>query len=293
MTDSALLSRLANIQGIMFDIDGCLVISDGPAGQDGRLLAGAAEAIEQAKASGRKYCVFTNGTAQRPAEIAAHLRELGINVPDELVLTPAVVAAEVIAATYGHEPVAVFAAEGMIADFRERGIAVVNPADYGNGAESGARAVVIGWDTQFGKDKIQFAAEAIAAGAELYCTSYSPMFASKDRLNVGVSGFITSGLQFVTGIERFEILGKPSPHAMTVISRLLDVPAEQILVIGDDIGLESAMARRTGALAGLVTTGTSSAVDAANCPVDIAPELVVESMTELVNLFAEADAVRV
>ena len=288
--DRATLERLAAVRGIMFDIDGCLVISDGPAGQDGNVLPGAAEAIELARASGRKYCVFTNGTAQRPGEIAHHLRELGIDVPDELVLTPAIVAAEVVKARFGDAPVLVFGAPGMLLDFAERGVNVIDIETVRHGAETGAKAVVVGWDTDFGKAKIQLAAEAIIAGAELFCTSNAKAFASADRLNVGVSGFITAGLQFVTGIEQFEVLGKPSAHAMRIISELIDVPIEQILVIGDDIRLEAAMAIETGALAGLVTTGTSSAADAAAAPAELRPELVVDSLTELNELFREADA---
>jgi ribonucleotide monophosphatase NagD (HAD superfamily) len=214
---------------------------------------------------------------------------MGFNIPDELVFTPAVVAAEVMKEKYGDQPILVFAAEGMLDDFRERGVNVVDVPAAIEGAEHGAVAVVIGWDTNFGKDKIQLAAEAIRDGAELYCTSYAPMFASADRLNVGVSGFITSGLLFVTGKKDFEILGKPSQHSMNVVSRVLDTPQENILVIGDDIKLESTMARNAGALAGLVLTGTSSRADAELADPAVQPELIVESMTELLELFTQAD----
>ena len=190
---------------------------------------------------------------------------------------------------YGDQPVLVFAAEGMLEDFRERGVNVVDTKAALAGGKHGAVAVVIGWDTNFGKDKIQLAAEAIRDGAELYTTSYAPMFASADRLNVGVSGFITSGLMFVTGKKDFEILGKPSQHSMNVVSRVLGTPKEEILVIGDDIKLESTMARNGGALAGLVLTGTSSREDAENADPSVQPELIVESMTELNELFAQAD----
>lgn len=288
--DATLQQRLKNVQGIMFDIDGCLVISDGPSGAGGTVLEGAIEAIEFAKSSGRKYCVFTNGTAQRPKDIAHHLREMGFEIPDELVYTPAIVAAEVMKEKYGDQPVLVFAAEGMLEDFRERGVNLVDVDAAIAGAKHGAKAVVIGWDTNFGKDKIQLAAEAIRDGAELFCTSYAPMFASADRLNVGVSGFITSGLLFVTGLDHFEILGKPSQHSMHVVGRVLETPADQILVVGDDIRLESAMARKAGAVATLVTTGTSSRVDAQNADADVAPELVIDSMLELITAFEAADA---
>lgn len=290
MTNTALLQRLKNVRGIMFDIDGCLVISDGPSGQGGTVLPGAIEAVELAKATGRNYCVFTNGTAQRPSEIAEHLRHMGFNIPNELVYTPAIVAAEVMKEKYGDEPILVFAAGGMFEDFKERGVNVVDVDAAIAGAPHGAKAVVIGWDTNFGKDKIQLAAEAIRDGAELYCTSYAPMFASQDRLNVGVSGFITSGLVFVTGKEDFEVLGKPSQHSMDVVSRALNTPQDQILVIGDDIKLESAMARKAGAVAGLVLTGTSKQADVDAAAEEIKPELIVNTMAELVALFEEADA---
>jgi HAD superfamily hydrolase (TIGR01450 family) len=290
MASREILERIARTNGVMFDIDGCLVISDGPSGQDGRILDGAREAIELIKASGRKYCVYTNGTAQTPAAIAAHLRSMGIDIPDELVLTPAVVAAEVIKETYGDAPIMMFGGPGMRHDFEKRNINLVDIDAAIAGSKPEVAAVVIGWDTQFGKDKIQIAAEAILSGARLYCASYSPAFASKDRLNVGVSGFITSGLLFVTQTSEFEILGKPSQHSMNVISRLLDTPIEQILVIGDDLFLESSMARKAGAFAGIVLTGTSKQADVDAASADVAPELVVNTMTEFVELFTKADA---
>ena len=289
MTNKELLHRLKATKGIMFDIDGCLVISDGPSGAGGKVLEGAIESIKLAQDTGRAYCVFTNGTAQRPKEIAHHLREMGFNIPDELVFTPAVVAAQVMKEKYGDQPILVFAAGGMIEDFRERGVNVVDLDSALAGGKHNAVAIVIGWDTNFGKDKIQLAAEAIRDGAELYCTSYAPMFASADRLNVGVSGFITSGLMFVTGKTDFEVLGKQSQHSMNVISDVLGVPKENILVIGDDINLEASMARKAGSLAGLVLTGTSSREDAENADPAVQPELIVESMTELNELFAQAD----
>ncbi len=290
MTSPQLLERIAKTNGVMFDIDGCLVISDGPAGQDGRVLDGAIEAIEYMKASGRKYCVYTNGTAQKPSDIAHHLRDMGINVPDELVLTPAVVAAEVIKDVYGDRPIMLFGGEGMTHDFIKRGVNLVDLNAAIAGSKPDVAAVVVGWDTEFGKNKIQIAAEAILAGAALYCTSFSPAFASKDRLNVGVSGFITAGLLFVTETTEFEILGKPSEHSMNIVSRVLGTPIDEILVIGDDLNLESSMARKSGAVAGLVTTGTSSAEDARTCAPEAKPDLVVDSMLEFVDTFAQADA---
>ena len=288
MTNPELLARLSRVRGIMFDIDGCLVLSDGPSGLGGRALPGAKEAIDQARATDRTVCVFTNGSAQKPTEIALLLRNLGLNVHDDEVLTPAVVAAEVMQERYGNKPLIVFGGEGILHDFHKRGLNVVDLESAYAGNPTNAAAIVVGWDVDFGRAKLQVAAEAIVAGAELYCTSDAPMFASHDRLNVGVSGFIVTGLAHVTG-KPYRVLGKPSVEAMQVVSRVLQAHPEEILVIGDDINLESAMARHTGAIAGLVLTGTSTVAKLTQAKADIAPELVINSMTELVELFDEAD----
>lgn len=291
MHPEALLHRLGTIDGIMFDIDGCLVISDGPSGQGGHLLAGAAAILDQTRASGRRLCVFTNGTAQTSRQIAAHLRSLGLDLADHEVLTPAVVAARVVKDLYGDAPVLVFGGEGMLEDFRAQGITLVDADTSTSGAASGAVAVVIGWDPEFTRAKLQFSAEAILAGAVLYCTSDAPAFASNDRLNVGVSGFISAGLSHVTGAP-WTVLGKPSPFALETVCQTLGTSPEHTLVIGDDIYLESVMARRGGAMAGIVLTGTATRAQLADTPPEDAPDLVIESLTELGALLQASDALR-
>jgi len=282
-------SRLAGVRGVMFDIDGCLVISDGPSGHGGSVLAGASEAIDLVRASGRSLVAFTNGSMQTSAQIAASLRSMGLDVQDGEVLTPAVVAAETMQDLYQDRPLLVFGGNGVLDDFERRGLNLVDIDQALSGAPTHAAAVVIGWDTEFGKDKIQVAAEAILAGAKLYCTSDAPSFASRDRLNVGVSGFIAVGLSHVTG-QSYRVLGKPSEESINVLSRRLHVKPSEMLIIGDDLSLECEMARRAGALGCLVTTGTHSALDAAAAPLEQRPDFVVDSLTELVELFDLASA---
>lgn len=288
---SPILPRLAAVDGVMFDVDGCLVISDGPAGQGGTALPGAAELIDQVRASGRAVCVFTNGTAQAPAVIAAHLRGLGLDVADSEVLTPSVAAARALRDRYGDQPVLAYGGDGVIPVLRAHGVNVIDPAEHASGAATGAAAILVGWDTEFTKPKLQFAAEAILAGAALYCTSDAPAFASRDRLNVGVSGFIVAGLSHVTG-QPWTVLGKPSPFALETVCWALGTTPERTLVLGDDVYLESGMARRGGAVAGIVLTGITTPEKLADTPASDMPDVVVASMTELAALLADADELR-
>lgn len=288
MNRNELLDRLAQVQGVMFDIDGCLVISDGPSGHGGRALAGARRAIDLVRRTDRSLAVFTNGSMQTPRRIAETLRSLDLDVRDDEVLTPAVVAAETMQILYPDQPLLVFGGHGVQDDFLTRGLDLVD-IDHALAAGEPVRAaaVVIGWDVEFGRDKIQLAAEAVLAGAQIYCTSDARSFASEHRLNVGVSGFIAAGLSHVTQ-RPYTVLGKPSPEALGVLTRHLQVSPDHLLIIGDDLTLECAMARRGGALGALVTTGTHSAADAAVAPPDERPDFVVDTMDELVDLFDAA-----
>lgn len=287
MNRSELRARLADVRGVMFDIDGCLVLSDGPSGHGGTTLPGARDAIELVRSTGRSMAVFTNGSMQTPAQIGASLRSHGLDVRDDEVLTPAVVAAETMQSLYQDRPLLVFGGNGVQHDFERRGLNLVDHERAIAGEPTNAAAVVIGWDTAFGKDKIQAAAEAVLAGAEIYCTSDAPSFASTHRLNVGVSGFIAAGLSHVTG-RPYRVLGKPSQESIAVLADRLRVPPSQMLIIGDDLTLECRMARTAGALGALVTTGTHSTADAAATTEEQKPDFVVDSLSDLVELLSLA-----
>jgi len=280
--------RLAAVRGIMFDVDGCLVLSDAPSGQGGAAIRGAEAFIEQMRESGRRLCAFTNGTAQHPHDIAAHLRHLGIDIADEEMLTPAVSAARHLVRVYGDAPILAYGGDGVIPVLKDRGVNVIEPADHATGGASGVAAVVVGWDPDFTKSKLQFAAEAILGGAELYCTSDAKAFASQERLNVGVSGFIAAGLSHVTG-RAWTVLGKPSAYAFDTVLETLGTTPQQTLVLGDDLYLDAGMALAGGALAGLVLTGLTDRATVEDAGPDETPDLVLESLAELGILVARAD----
>ncbi|MGY1602264.1 HAD-IIA family hydrolase [Geodermatophilus sp. SYSU D00815] len=284
--DTRLAERLAAVRGVLFDVDGCLVLSDSPGGHGGEPLPGAAEALAQVRAAGRSLVVFTNASSQVPAQLAASLRGLGLAVADEEVLTPSVVAAEVVRERFGSQPVLAFGGPGLLDVLTAGGVTLVapdRPAD--------AVAVVVGWDTNFTRDRLQAAADALWSGADLLVCSDARRFASRTRPMAGVGGFIAQGLSYVTQ-RGYEVLGKPSPIAMAVAARRLGVPAEEVLVAGDDLTLEARMARAAGAVAVLVTTGMHGPADVAGAPPEDRPDLVVDGLPQLMRLWRAADEAR-
>ncbi|WFP15922.1 HAD-IIA family hydrolase [Citricoccus muralis] len=278
-----LADRISRAHGVMFDIDGCLLLADQPGGYGGTLLPGAAQALKAVGATRRRFVCFTNGSFQTPSAIAGTLRELGLEVTDEQVMTPAVVAAETIARRYPGGRVLAFGGPGVIETFTTHGVELVAVEEAIAGRAGDVAAVVIGWDTEFGRSKIVAAAEAVLAGATLYATSDAPTFASHHRLNVGVSGFIAAGLSHVTG-HPYRVLGKPSAEAFEAICARTGATAEELLIVGDDLQLETSMAVRHGATAVLMTTGTHSRQEAEHANPERRPDLILDSLDELAHL---------
>jgi HAD superfamily hydrolase (TIGR01450 family) len=280
--------RLRLVRGVMFDIDGCLILVDSSQEHAGVALAGAADAIAFVRQQGIPLVVFTNGSMQTPAAIAGMLAELGIDVTADEVLTPAVVAAEIAKDRYPGSPILVFGGPGICDVFEERGIPLIDVDAALRDGPVATPLVVVGWDVTFGREKLLVAAEAVKAGARILVTSDAPTFASSNRMNVGVAGFVAAGLRHVTG-QDYEIAGKPSAAAMAVVARTLDVAPQDVLVVGDDVALESAMAAAAGAASVLVTTGTSSREDVLGLEPEVRPH-VVDSLTELTDLWRAARA---
>jgi HAD superfamily hydrolase (TIGR01450 family) len=284
MTD--LLRRLAAVEGVVFDVDGCLVLSEGPGGAGGRALPGAVDAVDALRRSGRRVVAFTNASNHTPAVVAADLQAVGLPLVAEDVLTPAVVGAEVIRERYGERPVLAFGGPGLVDVLAAGGVNLITSP-----GRHAAAAVVVGWDTGFGQEQLQRAAEALWAGADLFVTSDAGRFASSRGPLAGVAGFIGSGLSHVTG-RRYEVLGKPSAAAMAVAARRLDVAAHRILVAGDDLTLDVRMARDAGAVGVLITTGLHGEPDAAAAPSADRPDAVLSGLPDLIDLWKQADGVR-
>ena len=241
---------LGRAQGVMFDVDGTLILSDRQLGSYQRLPS-AAETLSALRARNIPFVLLTNGSAYPGPEQAEKLRRVGLPVEDAQMLTPNSVAAGVMRQR-GVGKVMVLGTDGVSRALEAEGIATVAPAS-GEGAE----AVYVAWHPECTMDHIHAAAEAVLAGAVFYTASDVPFFATRSGRAFGYSCAISGAIARVTGIEP-EVTGKPSLHALDHIAATLGVSREALAVVGDDPRVETEMARSGGAIGIGVTTGTTS-----------------------------------
>ena len=119
MRDRDPLTRLRNVRGFVFDMDGTLVLGDRH-NHGLRPLPGAVEITGWAAGRGLPFVVFTNGTTRTPALLAATMREIGFGLPDEAMMTPASSAVRVLGRR-GHRRVMVLGGPGLTEPLRDGG----------------------------------------------------------------------------------------------------------------------------------------------------------------------------
>ncbi len=265
--------RLDDVKGFVLDVDGTLVHRDG---EDVHVLPGAREVLERIRASGRPLALFTNGSHIPPAGFAAGLREAGLEVADDELLTP-LSSVRVYLRAHRGATLLLFGTEAAREYLAASGIGVAD----GDGREQ-ADAVLVAHTDVVDFGALERAARAILGGAPLLTGSYVPAYAGANGPIFSRGAMLTAALAKVTG-RRPVVVGKPSRAAVRTIVERLGFPAAELAVIGDDLALDIALGRLGGSRTILVRSGISASVEVEQVPERRRPDAVVDSVADLLD----------
>jgi NagD protein len=263
--------NLDDVRGFVFDVDGTLVQR---AGAEVRPLPGAAAVLDAIRASGRPFTLFTNGSHMPPAGFARELREAGLAVDDEQVLTPLCSVQTYLAGTSGRS-VLVFATDSARRYLEEIGVALVD-GDDGERID----VVFVAHPKEIGFERLELAARAVISGARLLTGSYVAAYAGANGPILSRGAMVTAAIAKASG-KRPTIVGKPSRAAVNAIRERLALRTQDIAVIGDDLFLDIALGHRGGSRTVLVRTGISASVDLGRVPERRRPHLAVGGVGDL------------
>ncbi len=257
----------------MLDVDGTLVHR---AGDEVHVQPGAPEVLAAIRSSGRQFVLFTNGSHISPAAFAAGLRDAGLPVADDEMLTP-LSSVQSYLARLGRRPaVVLFGTDAARAYLIEQGVDVVD----GDGAVADAVFVAHGDTVDF--PALERAAHAVLGGARLLTGSYARAYAGANGPILSRGAMLSAALAKATGV-RPVVVGKPSHAALRTIRARLGVASDEIAVIGDDLGMDVALGRLGGSRTILVASGISGAVDPGSLPQGLGPDAVVEGVAQLLD----------
>lgn len=269
---------IGHARGVMFDLDGTLILSNKNLG-DYKVLPGAVMVLETLRKRGIPYLALTNGSAYPSHVQAPRLRSIGLPIPDENLFTPNSVAAHVFRER-GVKLVMVLGIQGVADALNGDGIDTCFPGEPG--AEE-ADAVYVAWHPECGMPDIHAACDAVLNGAHFFTASDVPFFASQQGRSFGYSCAISGAIARVTGKEP-EVTGKPSLHAMRFVAAQLGIAMDEVAVIGDDPRVETEMARLCGAIGIGVTTGTTSFEEWVATPRETRPHRVIDRIDAIIDM---------
>ncbi len=255
-------SLLSRYDALLLDLDGTVY-------RGGGAVPGAAEAIEGAHRAGVGVRFVTNNATRRPADVAAHLNQLGIPAKDDEVTTSAQAGAGMLVdrVAPGSE-VLVLGTDALFTEVTDRGFTPVDKAG------PDVRAVVQGLSQEIGWRELAEATVAILAGALWVATNADATLPTERGLVPG-NGALVAAVRAATGAEPL-VAGKPERPLMADAIRASG--ASHPLAVGDRLDTDVAGGVTVGIDSLLVLTGVSSAADVLAATPDRRPTYVAADL---------------
>ena len=254
------------------EFDGLLVDLDGVVWIGRELVPGAVEALQELLAAGKEIVFVTNNSVKQPAAYAGYLREAGIEVADDRVLTGGAATARLAAERVGSGGTAyVIGAPGFKETVAAAGLELLD----GEAAHS-ADAVVVSGHREFDYSELLTATRALQAGAALFGTSRDPTLPMPDGPWPG-TGATLAAIETASGV-RAETAGKPEPHLFEQ-ARALMPDAARVAMVGDRIASDIEGGRRAGLATILVLSGDTTREDAEAA--EHPPDHIIDDLTGL------------
>lgn len=267
------MSRLAHFRDIdafFLDLDGCVYFGD-------RIAEGAVAFLKRVRGAGKALYFLTNNSTHSSESVAERLRDMGITVEAEHVLTATDYVGTYILERWGRVRLKAVGSAGLENALAAAGHRVL-PLD----AKQNADIVVIGRDTDFTYRKLAAAAEEVRRGARLIAANPDLYHPGPSGEHVPETGAMAAAIEAVAGV-RAEYVGKPAPHMFRYGLGLCGVEPSRSVMIGDNLQTDI----RGGVAAGMRTVWLYGEQSKDNASADgdtLVPDLAVKHLAELLQM---------
>jgi phospholysine phosphohistidine inorganic pyrophosphate phosphatase len=255
MPASALRALLVDLEGTVY--------------QDGRLIAGASEALAEAARRGVDHVFVTNTTSRPRSVLARELGEMGLRVePSRIFTAPRAARAHLVAR--GLHRAHFLLRPALLEDFDG-----IEPVD------GGADAVVLGdLGEEMSYARLNRAFRLLLEGAELVALARNRYWRSTDGLMLDAGPFVAA-LEHASG-RTATLVGKPSPAFFAEALASLRAAHGEAAVVGDDLESDVGGGQSVGMRGILVRTGKFRPGDLEAS--SVRPDAVIDSLADLSRL---------
>ncbi len=252
----------AELDGLLFDLDGVLVTGGEP-------LPGVVEMLRGLLDARFPFRILSNTTLVPRRLIVERFRAYGVPLTVEMILTPPAAAARWLR-QQGARAVALFVAPPTREEFE--GLPLLEEE-----AEEGADYVVVGdmgdgWNAR----TLNRAFRLLMNGARLVALGMGRYWKAPDGLRLDTGAYATA-LAYASGQEPI-VIGKPAPEFFKLALDALGLPPERVAMVGDDVISDVGAAQKVGMKGILVQTGKFRPEDLHR---GVKPDLVLPDVTHV------------
>jgi 4-nitrophenyl phosphatase len=259
--------RLLQTRCFLLDMDGTFYLG-------GRLLPGALDFIHLLEKLGIDYLFLTNNSSKTQSEYADKIRHMGLNIPENKILTSGEATAIYLAHINPSAKLFVAGTPALEKEFNHSGFTLTEDSpDY----------VVLGFDTTITYAKIWKICDLITAGVPWIATHPDINCPTETGFMPDIGAMIAM-IAASTGHKPDIIIGKPFRPIVDAIVEKLDLPVSKLCMVGDRLYTDIAMGT-TGITTVLVLSGETQQEDLAASPYK--PDYVMKNLGELAQYFSE------
>jgi NagD protein len=249
------------IDSWLMDMDGVLVREETP-------VPGAAELVARLRERGTPFLVLTNNSIYTPRDLAARLRQSGIEVPEANIWTSALATARFLEDQRPGGSAFVVGEAGLTTALHDAGYTLTDRSpDY----------VVLGETRSYSFERITRAIRLIDAGARFIATNPDATGPTLDGL-LPATGAVAALISRATGVEPYYV-GKPNPLMMRSALNAIDAHSETTAMVGDRMDTDVVSGIEAGLETVLVLTGLTTREQIGRFP--YLPSRVIDSVADL------------
>lgn len=268
-----LQQQLASVRHVALDMDGTIYLGS-------RLFPWTQDFLALLDRLGIGYSFLTNNPTRSVADYIGKLSGMGIRASEDNMYTTSLAAIDYIKATYpGARRLFMLGTPSMVSQFERAGFqsCADDPADVPD-------VLVVAFDPTLTYERLCRAAWWAAQGIPYVATNPDRVCPTELPTILVDCGSLQKCIEHATGRHPDIVLGKPDPTMLLGICRRHGIRPCEMIMAGDRIYTDIAMARNAGALGVLVLSGETTLGTALRDPEP--PDLILPDLSSLGALLA-------
>jgi len=261
------LTKLAQIRCFLLDMDGTVYLGE-------KLLPGAQRFLDLLEQKNIRHLFLTNNSSRHARQYAEKLRRLGIDAREESIFTSGEATAIYLKRAKPGARLYVVGTDDLIEEMTSNGFIVT---------EKEIDTVVLGFDTTLTYEKLVKLCDFVRSGKP-YIATHPDINCPTENGFIPDIGSVIALVRSSTGRDPDVIIGKPNKPIVDAIVEKINIPVNQIAMVGDRLYTDIAMGN-TGITTILVLSGETGLEDLADSP--FKPDYTVQDLAELAKLFGE------